>query len=253
MDTADDVDAVERVFTDNAARDADALSAWCLRPTRSVVGSCLSLSPVHYPPSHLVFVPHRDIALMHTPTTPHDDANTRPPCPPPAGAAAAASSQPASRPAPRLRPRQRFCSDAVSLGSTSSSPSPLPLGNARMRSALRELLPPMSPSYAHPGVFLARTIRVGRRRAPARRSWRGELIADARVRTAQESARESRPTGFGVAMRRGRTAAPRTCACLVRRTGAGADAESAGRGRDDYTARAREESILRSAQAALVS
>jgi hypothetical protein len=61
----------------------------------------------------------------------------------------------------------------------------------------------MSPSYAHAGVFLARTSCLGRRRPPARRSWRGGLIADARPSTAQEIAREGRPGGFGVAMRMG--------------------------------------------------
>jgi hypothetical protein len=69
------------------------------------------------------------------------------PCPPPA-AAAAASSQPAPRPAPRSRARQRFCSDVFSRRSASISPSHLPPGNARMRSALREWLSPISPSYA---------------------------------------------------------------------------------------------------------
>jgi hypothetical protein len=63
-----------------------------------------------------------------------------------------------------------------------------------MRSALRELLSLMSSSYAHPGVFLARTNCVDRPRAHAPRSPRNGLIMDVRATAAQESVREGRPT-----------------------------------------------------------
>jgi hypothetical protein len=78
---------------------------------------------------------------------------------------------------------------------------------------------------------------------------------------AQEGVREGPPATTGWPRRRdaeeGGPLLLLTCACLVflpvRRTGAGVDAQISGRARDDSAAHGRGESILGSAQGALVS
>jgi hypothetical protein len=137
---------------------------------------------------------------------------------------------------------------------TSSSSSPLSPGKLGCRAPCATCSPQCRPhtrtrasSWHVPAASACGDLPLAVRRA----------AGSSRTRGRQRRRRACARAGPQASAPRYGGAAPRTRACLVplpvRRTSAGADAERAGCGRDDFAACGLEESILTSAQVALVS